>query len=315
MNVRLAYKIKVLFTDRIWTLDTSGSNILYRRLVRLIKMCRITIDTFMENRMGFQCVSLSYFITLAAVPFVALLFAVTGGLGLSDKLSDLLYNLFPNNPEMVSIAFEKASNIIEGAKGGGIGLLSALLFLWAIIWMMFQVERVFNNVWGIRKIPRKIYKRFGFYLLTLALMPFIVLLFGTGIVYYTNFTNLIGLDLSDLDFIPKFLGYAGFYIIAVFTLSAMYKFIPAVKINYKFALKSAILAALVFVAFQYVYLETQMFVGRLNRAYGVIAAVPLFLIWLNFSWQIIIYGAELTYSYHNVDKYHIPEWENEDKKK
>ena len=79
-----------LFTDEIWTLDTQGTPRLWRGLVRLIKLVRITLDAFMKNRMGFQCVALSYFITLAIVPFVALIFGITGGLGLSDKLTEIL---------------------------------------------------------------------------------------------------------------------------------------------------------------------------------------------------------------------------------
>ena len=82
-------------------------------------------------------------------------------------------------------------------------------------------------------------------------------------------------------------------------------YIPSPKVRYRYAFQSALFAALVFVGFQYLYLETQMFVSRLNAVYGVIAAIPLFLIWLNFSWQIIIYGAELTYGFQNVRSYGI----------
>ena len=57
--------------------------------------------------------------------------------------------------------------------------------------------------------------------------------------------------------------------------------------------------------FQFLYLQTQMFVTRLNAVYGVIAAVPLFLIWLNFSWQIVIYGAQLSFGIQNIDTYNI----------
>lgn len=311
MGIKAAYWTKVLFTDKLWTLDTSGCSRLYRRLVRFIKLCRITISTFAENRMSFQCVALSYFITLAAIPFLATVFAVTNGLGIADRLPDLLTKLFPTSPQLVGIVLEKANGIIDTAKGGGVGFISSLIFLWAIIWLMFQIERVFNNVWGIRKIPRKIYKRFVFYLIAVILMPLIVVIFSTGIIYYSNLTRLIGLDLSDLTFIPKLLGYLGFYAVAVLTLAVMYKYIPAAQVSFRNALKSAIVTAIFFCLFQYLYLETQVFVGRLNRAYGIIAAVPFFLIWLNFSWQIIIYGAELTYSYQNVDKYHIPEWDRE----
>ena len=217
----------------------------------------------------------------------------------------------PNYPDVIGFLLDKAEVIISTAQSGGVGLISALFFFWTIIWLMFQVERVFNNVWGIRKILRKIYKRFGFYFLVLFLSPFLILIFGTGIALYANLPRLIGVDLSQLSIILKLLGYLIFYIIAVFTLSVMYKFIPAAKVEYRWALKSAFFAALVFVLFQYLYLETQVFVGRLSSVYGVVAAIPLFLIWLNFSWQIIIYGAELSYGMQNVDKYNLPDWESE----
>ncbi len=304
-------RLRDLFTDRIWSIDTHRVSLVsksYARLVTVIKLVRITINTFAENRMGFQCVALSYFATLSLIPLLAFAFAVTGGMGLEgymDSFLDMFTGLV--DPTMLSMIRDKAANLIDVAQGGWVGVIAALSFLWTIIWMLFQVERVFNNVWGIRKIPRKIYKRIGFYILVLLLTPFLVIIFGTGIAYYGNFTNLLGLDLSELRFLPKFLGYLGFYIVATFTLSAMYKFIPAAEVKYKHALRAAAIAALVFVAFQYLYLETQVFVARLNTVYGVLAAVPLFMIWMNFSWQIIIYGAELTYSFQNIKNYGLPE--------
>ena len=312
--MKIASKITDLFSDRIWTLDTRASGPVYAETVRIIKLIRITFRTFMENRMGFQCVSLSYFITLALVPFIAFVFAVTGGLGLESTVTQTLQAALPTHPEIVSILSERASTIIDSAQGGGLGTVSAIFFLWAILWMMFQVERVFNNVWGILKIPRKIYKRFSFYLLVLILSPFIIIIFGTGMVYATNLPNLFyGLDLKEARFLFKLLGYAAFYVILVGTLSVMYKYIPATFVEYKYAFRSALIAGIFFMVFQYLYLHTQMFVGRLNQAYGILAAIPLFLIWLNFSWQIIIYGAQLTYSFQNVDQYNVSDWDTENK--
>lgn len=311
--MKISDKITVLFTDRIWSLDTSGCSKAYASLVHLLKLVHITVNTFTQNKMGYQCIALSYFVMMALVPFVALLFALTGGLGLSDRISEVLYMIFPANPEFVSTMMEKANGLLDTAKGGGPGLISFLIFLWAIVWMMFQVETVFNNVWGIRKIPRKLYKRFGFYIIVLVLSPLLVFVFSAGIAFYTNITNLFGLDLSNIRSITKMLGYLGFYTVSTLTFSAMFTYIPATKVKYRYGLQAAALTALVFVVFQYLYLETQMFIGKLSRAYGVIAAIPLFLIWLNYSWQIIIYGAELTYGFQNVDKYKVPEWDSENR--
>lgn len=304
-------KLKDLFTDRIWSLDTERIATVskgYARLVTFVKLIRITINTFAENRMGFQCVALSYFVTLSLIPLLAFIFAVSDGLGLSDYIQNLVLALSADvDISLLSLIQEKAGNIINIASSGGVGIVSALMFLWAILWMMFQVERVFNNVWGIRKIPRKLYKRFGFYFLVLLLIPFLIIIFGAGIAYYSNFYKLVGLDLSELRFLPKLLGYVTFYIIATFTLSAMYKYIPATEVKYKYAFNAAAVDALAFLIFQFLYLETQVFVARMNMVYGVLAAIPLFLIWLNFSWQIIIYGAELTYSFQNVKNYGLKE--------
>ena len=304
-------RLRDLFTDRIWAIDTQKVSLVskgYARLVTFIKLVRITINSFAENRMGFQCVALSYFITLALIPLLAFTFAITGGMGFGGYIEQLLgfFSSFVDS-SLLDMIKEKALNLVNIAQGGWVGVIAAVTFLWTILWMLFQVERVFNNVWGIRKIPRKIYKRFGFYFLVMLLIPFLIIVFGTGIAFYGNFTRLLGLDLSELRFLPKLLGYLGFYIIVTITLTLMYKYIPATEVKFKYALRSALLAALVFVGFQYLYLETQVFVARLNTVYGVLAAIPLFLIWLNFSWQIIIYGAQLTYGFQNLKSYGLKE--------
>ena len=298
-----------LFGDQLWELNMEGLSGARRRLVRFIKLIRITFNEFAEHRMGFQCVALSYFSALAIVPFAAFIFAVGGGLGVDDKLSMLAHRILPTNPELIDTILEKADNIIHIARSGVVGVIGALAFLWTIIWLFFQIERVFNNVWGIRKIPRKLYTRFSFYFLAMFLAPFIVLLFGAGIAFYSNITGLIGIrvHMAEVSGIMTFLGWFVFYTLAVFTFSAMYKFIPAPKVRYRNAFIAALVSAFIFVLFQFIYLKTQIFVTRLNAVYGVLAAIPLFLMWLNYSWQIVIYGAQLCYGIQNVDSYYIPE--------
>lgn len=296
-----------LFSDQLWELNPDNFSKAKRRIVKFIKLMRITLDSFARRRMGFQCVALSYFGALSIIPLAAVIFTVTGGLGIADKVDQVIYSIIPTDPVIMQTLMEKAGNIIDTAQSGAVGLVSSLFFVWTILWLMFQVERVFNNVWDIRKVPRKIYKRFSFYIGALLLLPFVVIIFCSGIAFYSNATTAIGINFRDFSAIAKFLGWFIFYVVTVFTLSVMYKWIPAVWVRYKYALIAAIVDALFFTLFQYFYLETQVFVSRLNAVYGIIAAIPLFLIWMNFSWQIVIYGAHLCYGMHNIDSYNIPE--------
>ena len=298
----------VLLTDRIWTFDFAELSKARQRMFKLFKLIRIVLEDFGKKRMGFQCVALSYFCALAFIPLLAVIFAVTGGLGLADKVMVFLRNALAGNAELIRMLGEKATNIIDVAKSGPVGWISAAMFLWTILWMMFQVERVFNNVWGVEKVPRKLYTRFSFYLLTMILLPFMLVIFGAGIVFYSDAFTLLGLDrVSEIRFLPKLLGWLGFFAVTVLTLSVMYKFIPAVPVRYRNALTAALVAGLFFVVFQFLYLQTQMFVSRLNGVYGTIAAVPLFLIWLNYSWQIVIYDAQLSFAIQNVNTYNLPD--------
>ena len=184
------------------------------------------------------------------------------------------------------------------------GLVSALLFVWLVFWMMISVERVFNNVWRVRK-SRNIFKRVSFYIAILLIAPFVIMLFFSGSIVYSNLLKGVGLDIDYFESIASVLAWVLFYIVAALTFSAMYKFIPNHKVLYSNALRASAISALAFTVLQYLYLETQLFVTRLNMVYGAVAAIPLFMFWMNFGWFIILFGAELSYAYQNVDNYNI----------
>ncbi len=267
----------------------------WHKLFSFIRVVLETVSGFAKNRQGFQAVALSYFGLLAFVPMLAFIFAVTGGLGFADEgLWHMLLgrlNILADKPDMVDWIINFATTIVEQAQSGVVGLVSALLFLWTIIWLFFQVERVFNFVWkATNKRDRNILVRFGWFILMLLLTPFILIIFGGSLLLYSNAFKFMDFDLGAFNKLPEWLLIGG---IAAVIFSLMFKYIPEVRIKYKYAFVAALVTAVVFMFFQFFYLKTQMFVTRLNGVYGVMAAVPLFLIWMNFSWQIILYGANL----------------------
>ena len=271
--------------------------------IKDLRVLVVTIKTFSAEKIGFQAVALSFFCTMAAVPFMAVAFAITGGLGLEDTLKQLLVSNIPNQ-QAVDTLFGYAQNVIDTAQSSPVGLVSALLFTWLVLWMMMCVESVFNNVWRVNK-SRNIFKRLTFYLVIMGLSPFVVLLFFAGAIVYSNVLDVLVPDVAFSENIKNFLGWVVFAAVSVMTFSAMYKFIPNHYVRYKDALKAALLSGVLFTILQYLFLETQIFVSRLNTIYGAVAAIPLFMFWLNFGWFIILIGAELSYAFQNVDNYNL----------
>lgn len=298
------YRLKRFFKDDIWALDMEELSKAKARFVKYMKVMMITIKTFSSEKIGFQAVALSFFSTMSVVPFVAIVFAITGGFGLADKLKEFLYDYFDNSQQTIDTVLGFAQNIIDTAQSSAVGLVSALIFVWIVIWMMMNVERVFNNVWKVQK-SRNIFRRLTVIISMLIVSPFIVMVFFGGSFVYSHALEYLGLDVETFSAFKTTLTWTLFGIIATMTFSVMYKYIPNSPVDYPNALRAAAFSGLAFTLMQYLYLETQVFVTRLNGIYGAFAAVPLFMIWINIGWFIILIGAELSYAFQHVDNYNI----------
>ena len=296
--------LKRFFSEDIWELELEELSKVKARFIKYVKVAIITAKTYAQQKIGPQAVALSYLSVMALVPFLAIVFGITGGLGLDGLLKDFMYANFSSNEGVIDTVLSFSQNIIDTAQSGWMGFLNAFLFLWIIYRLMAGVESAFNNVWKVNR-SRSLVRRLSYYLLILILSPFVILVLFSGSFVYTNLLEHMGLYIEEFSFIKKVLSWVLFIAVAALTFSAMYKFIPEFKVKYGVAFRAAVFAAVAFTAMQFLYLETQLLVTRLNGVYGTFAAIPLFMVWLNISWNIILMGAELSYAFQHVDTYNL----------
>ena len=297
------HKLRRFISEDIWEMEMEELSRAKARFIKYVKVLIITVKTFSQQKVAPRAIALSYLSMMAVVPFLALVFGITGGFGLSETLKEFMAANITSS-ESVDAVMQFAQNIVKTAESGWIGFFSALLFVWIIFRLMINIESAFNVVWKVDE-KRNFMRRFAFYVAILLIAPFIVFVMFAGGFVYSSALDYMGLNLEEFSFIKKTISWVLFVIIAAFTFSAMYKFIPNYQVKYSNALRAAFYAAIEFGALQFFYLETQLLVSRLNGIYGTFAAVPLFMIWLNLSWNIILIGAEVSYAYQHVDSYNI----------
>jgi len=285
-------KGKQFVNNDIWEIELENLGKLRRRFIQTIRITMLTIRTFSAQKIGFQSVALSFFCTMAVVPAMAVALALTKGLGLADKLSSVLYANFPNNPEIINNVMSYADNILDKASSSVLGFVSAAFFIWLVIWMMLCVERVFNNVWKVDK-GRSFVTRFGRDVAIVVISPFLMLLLYLGAILLAGV-----FDFGAFRWITMIL-------VSWIVFAAMYKFIPNTEVHAANAIKAALFSSIAFTILQFVYVESQIFLTRLSGIYGAIAAIPFFMFWLNFSWFVILVGAELSYAFQNVSSYSL----------
>ena len=295
--------IRFLMHD-LWLLDEDDFSRAKARLVRDLKTVVLMMNTFMDQKIGYQITALAYKSMLAVVPAIAIGFYLTAGLGLRDKFAEVLYTNF-GDQDITEVLLGAADNIVKTAESGLFGFISMASFVWIVLSLMITVRQVFNNVWKVDK-ERNFLKMIGIIIGITILSPFVVIILFSGSVVYSHVLNIVfPSKLEIFDGLKSLLSWLSFAGISVLIMSAMYKYMPGTKVHYRHALKAALISGIVFAGVQYLYLETQVMVAKQSAVYGVLAAVPLFMIWLNLGWTIILYGAELSFAFQNVDSHQM----------
>jgi membrane protein len=93
------------------------------------------------------------------------------------------------------------------------------------------------------------------------------------------------------------------YITGWVLLTFIFALMPNTKVKFTSALVAGIVAGTLFQFVQWVFFNFQIGVTRANAIYGSFAAIPLFLMWLQTSWLIVLFGAEVSFAYQNVETY------------
>lgn len=302
--MRCADKIrkgKEFLSNGIWNLDIDDLGKFKAKVVKYIRIIILTAKNFTRQQIGWQAVALSFFTTMAFIPFLAVVFAISEYVGLGDYLKVLIYDNF-GHEEIVGQIMQFADNIIATSRQGIYGIISFLVFLWMVIWLFSCVEKSFNRIWKVER-NRILWRRVLAYILTLVTSPFIIIVFLSVSLTITDGINTLGLEITYMQSFSTFLIWLAFFFFMLLCLTVMYILLPNAKVRFLPALSAAIIAALAFTGVQYMYLETQVFVSRMNVIYGVFAAIPLFMVWLNIGWFIILLGSELSYVFQNINRY------------
>lgn len=264
------------------------------RLIVDLRIIFVLILSFSRRRIAFQATSLAFRTILALVPLLAVILYVLGQFGLAEMIEGFICSHMSDSG-ISDMLMKAANNLVRTSTTSLFGFISTFSFFWILIFTFLQVVRVFDNVWGnVRK--RSIGRNLLLVLLMIVVAPVVILIFVAGFLLVSRVTAEIHVDSAFHTFMNWFTLGA----LVVVILSLLYKFIPSVKVRYRYALRSAIISGTVFTLLQYLYFGTQVFLTGLSGVYGYFAAIPLFMLWLNLGWNVILYGAGLTYAIQAV---------------
>lgn len=298
-------KINDFFSTEIWRIRADKlpkSKSFFLRQLRIIVLAWRGFD---EDKCKLRASALTFYSLLSIVPIVAMAFGVAKGFGFEKRLEVVLLEKFPGQEEVIGRVILFAQSFLQNTQGGLIAGIGIAVLFWTVIKVLGNIETSFNDIWGI-KHGRSIGRKFSDYMSVMLICPILLIMSSSMTVLITSQVALILDKIAILGalaplimFSLKFLPYLFLWILFTF----FYAFMPNTKVLIRSAFLGGVVAGTIYQLTQWAYITFQIGASKYGAIYGSFAALPLFLVWLQVSWLIVLFGAEISFAEQNVETY------------
>lgn len=302
--VTLFKRVTHFLTHNLWRVRLDKLNKKQGFLVRQVRVFSLAINGFNEDKCLLKATALTYYTLFSIVPIIALAFAIAKGFGFEQSLQQDLLLKFQDQQDILTQAFVYADKMLANTKGGLIAGVGIVLLLWSIISLLNSIENSFNEIWEIKK-GRTWTRKITDYLSIMLIGPIFIILSGGLTVWLKTGLDTVASNVEIISpataLFLKLFAFALMWGMFIF----LYMALPNTKVTFKGAAMGSLVAAILFELLQWAYVSSQIGVAQYNKIYGSFAALPLFLIWVQYSWFVVLFGAELTFAHQNVDHYEL----------
>lgn len=283
------------------------------KLIPILRLFSEAFQHWQKDKVSRLAAALAYYTIFSLAPLLIIAIAIAGAVfgqtAAEGQLMSQLEGLLGNEAiGVIEIALKNAS---QPGTGSIASLISIGVLLMGASGVCAQLQDALNTVWHVQPKPGRgirgfIHKRLLSFCMVLAI-GFLLLL---SLIISTVISAL---SRYNIDFLPgsAFLwSNIDFFVslgLMILMFALMYKYVPDVKIGWKDVLVGAAMTALLF-SFGKFLLERYLSHNSAASAYGAAGSLIVFLAWIYYSAQIILFGAEFTQVYaHKYGSKIVPE--------
>jgi membrane protein len=257
----------------------------------------LSVQGLIKNRSLIRASALAYLTGLAIIPLLALLFAILKSLGIQRLLAaPLLEHLAPGSKDFaLQILY-----YIENTQVASLGVFGIVALLADLIILMTNVERAFNDTWQVGR-TRPWRRKLSDYISIFLIFP---LMLAVAISITTNFLSHPSIVPLLAKILPEALLTTSSGLLSLLLFWLAFTFIYLVMPNTRVTLWSALIGGLVGASLwesaQILLAWIHAQASYYNAIYGVVYHLLFFVLWLYWSWLIVLFGNELTYTHQNL---------------
>ena len=327
MHIRIIQRI-TKYIERLMTAPGQELSNWAKFLRFQIQLWRFCARRLWENNVMAMSAALSFRTIFALIPILVLGFLLVNSFGYLEASKQQLRQLLASSgfeqitvdPQATEIpqgqgsdapqrtAQTRVINVADEIEGlltrieskltvERVGPVGAVLLIWSAMALVGTIERCLNRIFGVPR-RRGLARRVLLYWAVVTLGP--LLLAGAG--YAGQALSDLSTATPVLSWLLAGIGWAGPIIVGVLVVGALYKLIPNTQVSLRSAAGGALVAVPLWLAAKWafaIYIRELVGAGSL---YGSLGLVPLSLVWLNCSWWVFLFGAELAHTAVNLNR-------------
>lgn len=286
-----------IFREELLRADLGDLSALKRGVYRHVRILYRAVAGFLENRCPLLASALTYTTLLSLVPLLALMFAILKGLGVQNQLEPILLEKLSAGSEQIVNQIIAYIDKTDVKALGAAGLASLLI---TAISVVGNIEFALNRIWGVQH-TRTLGRKFADYLSVMLTCPilFVAALGLTSSIQSAAFVRQI-LELPGMSYLLLAVAFLSPYILMWIALTFIYNYLPNTKVQLASAFYGGVIAGTLWQLAQWGYIHFQVGVARYNAIYGAFAQLPIFLVWLYTGWNIVLFGAVISFAHQNI---------------
>ncbi len=273
--------------------DIASLPALWRYASALLRLLWQVVRRFVEDRCIQRASALAYASLLAMVPLLVLCFSIFSSFPVFEATASRVLNwglqfLIPASQD----ALKDYLGSVTG-KSGALSAFGVVGLLITVTALLTTVEEAFNDIWRV-PTARPLLSRFFVFWSLLTLSPVLIAISMSITSYFAALPVLQGMaaGASNIRHIPFLLP----WLISSAGMTALYKLLPNTNVPLSHAIFGGLLAGALFELSKYGFtFYVRKMADNYENIYGVLATLPLLLLWIYLVWVIVLVGAEMAF--------------------
>ncbi len=291
--------------DDIWLVHEQRLPPIQADAIKALKITLLSLQGFSRDLCPLRASALTLYSVLSIVPVIAMLFGIAKGFGFEKMLTDRLMEQAPQQDALVLKLINFAQNLLNSTKGGVVAGIGIVVLFWTIMSLISNIEESFNHIWKVQK-GRSFSRKYSDYLSLMLLAPIILTASSSiSVLLNTKVTwliNAIGLPEFGTELVIRMLGFLPL-VLMIGLFAFTYIFMPNHKVHFRVGLMAGIVTGILYDLVQWVYITLQIGASSYNAIYGSFAAIPLFVVWLQTGWMVVLFGCEVAFFLQYYENY------------